>query len=109
MSGQASINSEQIDYSGSIFEIVRQEQPDGRFFEIARRAPGVRLIITDKEQEKLLLTREFRQELQDWDYRLPGGKVFDTLEEYSKFRDSGGDMVLELAKRRRKKAGKRLL
>jgi len=50
-------------------------------FETARRAPGVRLIIVRDGQ--MLITREFRNELDDYDYRLPGGKVFDTLDEYS--------------------------
>ena len=30
------------------------------------------------------LSKEFRSELNGYDYRLPGGKVFDTLEEYEK-------------------------
>jgi 8-oxo-dGTP pyrophosphatase MutT (NUDIX family) len=51
-------------------------------FEIARRSPGVRLIICDKD--KILLSKEFRKELKGYDYRLPGGKVFDTLKEYNK-------------------------
>lgn len=80
---------EQTVFTGRLFEVVHQEQPDGRNFEIARRAPGVRLIIADKQGRKVLLTREFRQELQDWDYRLPGGKVFDSLEEYEAHRRSG--------------------
>jgi ADP-ribose pyrophosphatase len=42
---------------------------------------------------EILLTREFRSELNDWDYRLPGGKVFDTLEEFDTFRNSGGDIA----------------
>ena len=80
-------------YVGRLFEIVEQEQPDGRSFEIARRAPGVRLIIASKDEQKVLLTREFRQELEAWDYRLPGGKVFDSLEEYEAHRQSGEDIV----------------
>lgn len=84
---------EEIVFSGRLFEVVHQKQPDGRNFEIARRAPGVRLIVADKEQKKILLTREFRQELQDWDYRLPGGKVFDSLEEFEAHRQSGEDML----------------
>jgi ADP-ribose pyrophosphatase len=61
-------------------------------FERAVRAPGVRLIIADKENRKVLLTREYRSELNDWDYRLPGGKVFDTLTEYDEFRAVAGDI-----------------
>lgn len=85
--------SETIFASGKIFELVHVTQPDGRVFEIARRAPGVRLIIHDKIQRKILLTKEHRQELGDWDYRLPGGKVFDSLEEYEAFRSSGKDIM----------------
>lgn len=80
--------------SGKIFEIVQLPQPDGRVFEIARRAPGVRLIIA--QNGKLLLTEEFRRELGANDYRLPGGKVFDTLAEYEAFRQSGQD-ILDIA------------
>ena len=48
---------------------------------IVRRPPGIRALIIN-EENKILLSREFRYELADWDYRLPGGKVFDTLEEF---------------------------
>ena len=41
-------NDEQIVFSGRLFEIVHIEQNDGRLFEIAQRAPGVRLIISDR-------------------------------------------------------------
>ena len=84
---------------GKIFELVQTTQPDGRIFETARRAPGVRIIIADKEQKKILLTKEFRHELNEWDYRLPGGKVFDTLSEVEVHRQSGDD-ILEAAKRK---------
>ncbi len=48
---------------------------------VVRRPPGIRaLIINDKKE--ILLSHEFRYELKDWDFRLPGGKVFDTLEEF---------------------------
>ncbi len=36
----------------------------------------------NKEKKQILLSKEFRYELNGWDYRLPGGKVFDSLEEY---------------------------
>jgi ADP-ribose pyrophosphatase len=46
---------------------------------------------------KVLLTKEFRHELGEWDYRLPGGKVFDSLEQFEEFRISGQD-IIEAAK-----------
>lgn len=85
--------SEEAVFTGRLFEVVHQNQLDGRNFEIARRAPGVRLIITDRDTQKILLTREFRQELQAWDFRLPGGKVFDSLAEYQEYRESGEDIL----------------
>lgn len=84
--------NEEVFAKGKIFELVHETQPDGRVFEIARRAPGVRLIIFDEKKQKLLITKEFRKELNGYDYRLPGGKVFDTLEEFEKFRQTGGNL-----------------
>lgn len=78
---------------GSMFELVHLPQPDGRTFEVARRAPGTRLIIVDMPAKKVLLTKEFRRELGATDYRLPGGKVFDSLDEYQAFRESGTDII----------------
>ncbi len=79
---------------GKLFELVHLPQADGRVFEVARRAPGVRVIIADKANRKVLLTKEFRKELNTWDYRLPGGKVFDTLDEYEAHRASGDDILV---------------
>ncbi len=84
---------ERIVAKGKMFELVQTTQADGRVFEVARRAPGVRIIIADKAQKKILLTKEFRKELNDWDYRLPGGKVFDTLDEFEAHRMSGDDIL----------------
>jgi ADP-ribose pyrophosphatase len=98
------MSQEHIAATGKIFELVQTTQPDGRVFEKARRAPGVRLIIPDRESGKLLLTREFRTELNDWDYRLPGGKVFDSLLEFESFRSSGKD-ILEPATSKAKAEG----
>ncbi len=89
--------NEDIFAKGKLFELVHLKQDDGRVFEVARRAPGVRLIIHDQLAGKILLTKEFRQELGEWDYRLPGGKVFDSLDEFEAFRTSGKD-ILEAAK-----------
>jgi 8-oxo-dGTP pyrophosphatase MutT (NUDIX family) len=69
-------------YEGQLFEVLRIPDPnqEGRFFEVARRGPGTRIIFTDGS--RILLTREFRRELGGYDVRLPGGKVFDTLSGY---------------------------
>lgn len=85
--------NEEVFAKGRLFELIHLEQDDGRVFEIARRAPGVRLIIHDEPAGKVLLTKEFRQELGEWDYRLPGGKVFDSLDEFEAFRISGEDII----------------
>lgn len=84
---------ERIIASGTMFELVQLPQKDGRVFEVARRAPGVRLIIADRNRRQVLLTKEHRRELDGWDYRLPGGKVFDSLDEFEAYRESGKDMV----------------
>jgi ADP-ribose pyrophosphatase len=86
------IMNEEIFAKGKIFELVHLKQDDGRVFEVARRAPGVRLIIHDEAAGKILLTKEYRRELAEWDYRLPGGKVFDSLDEYETHRVSGDDI-----------------
>lgn len=99
MQSWTNLMSEEVFAKGKLFELVHLKQDDGRVFEIARRAPGVRLIIHDKSQGKILLTKEFRHELGESDYRLPGGKVFDSLDEFEAFRASGEDM-LDAAKRK---------
>ncbi|NCU29332.1 NUDIX domain-containing protein [Candidatus Saccharibacteria bacterium] len=86
------MTTDEVVYQGSFFEVLNRQQPDGRVFESVRRAPGVRVIISDNESQKVLLTREFRNELNAWNYRLPGGKVFDTLADYQKFLKSGEDV-----------------
>lgn len=77
-------NMERIVYQGKIVEVVETEVKTGsgkKVFELARRSPGVRLIIP--QNDSVLLTREYRYEINGYDYRLPGGKVFDTLTEYN--------------------------
>jgi len=54
-------------------------------FEFAERSPRVRILATDGNQ--ILLTKEWRSETGNWDYRLPGGKVFDSLNEYLNAKD----------------------
>ncbi len=76
---------ERIVYSGKIFEIVRQPMKIGAKvvdFEIARRSPGVRMLVV--RDGRILLVKEFRTEHDGFDYRLPGGKVFDSLRDYKR-------------------------
>jgi 8-oxo-dGTP pyrophosphatase MutT (NUDIX family) len=84
-----------IAYRGTMFEIVTWEGKPGITFEAAVRAPGVRLLIeTEKLGEKaLLMTREMRREAGGYDIRLPGGKVFDSLDELDAFRIHNKDIV----------------
>ena len=84
---------EKITYQGKIIEIVQkgvEQNGKTKTFEFARRSPGTRLII--HQDNKIILTKEFRQELGAYDYRLPGGKVYDSLDEYNKALESGVDI-----------------
>lgn len=75
---------EKITHQGRIIEVVQKEiEQNGKVkvFEYVRRSPGVRLIIP--KENTILLTKEFRRELNSYDYRLPGGKVYDSLDEYN--------------------------
>lgn len=75
---------EKIVYSGKIFDVVQQKYcawDKIKLFERAKRAPWVRLIILNTKENKILLSKEYRTELGNFDYRLPGGKVFDTPEQ----------------------------
>ena len=94
-------------YKGKIFEIIKWEGKPGIMFEAAARSPGVRLLIElQKDGEMaLLMSREFRREAGGVDFRLPGGKVFDTLEEYNQFR-SGQDEMMKKAEEAAKKEGR---
>ncbi|MBT4856769.1 NUDIX domain-containing protein [Candidatus Uhrbacteria bacterium] len=85
---------EEVMYEGRIIEVVQQPMKIGDKtikFETARRSPGVRIIFV--KDGKMLITHEYRTELNGFDYRLPGGKVFDTLSDYRKYRVSD-DYVL---------------
>lgn len=70
-------------FSGRVFEVVNHHynfDNQKLVFENAIRSPGVRIIAINNG--KLLLNREYRTELGGFDYRLPGGKVFDQLTDY---------------------------
>lgn len=85
------LEKEDVLYRGELFEIVRNYWKTDRGIisrELAIRPPGVRVLFRNKG--KILLLKEYRTEYEGGDYRLPGGKVFDTLEEY---RNAVGDML----------------
>ena len=87
---------EEIAYQGRMLEIVNQDMTNGKntiTFEIARRTPGIRLILVDLANQTISLSKEHRYEIDGDDYRLPGGKVFDTLDEYNTFLNSGDDIL----------------
>lgn len=74
-------------FEWAIIQVAQQKVDyDGvaKTFEKARRAPGVRIIYHDEPNQKILLTKEYRKELQTYDYRLPGWKLVDTLTEFLK-------------------------
>lgn len=95
-------------YKGRILRIITRlmKLPTGKevAFEYAERPPGSRVIVINSEQH-ILLTKEWREEHSSWDYRLPGGKVFDTIESYLKYRDDD----MEIKKESLKAAKKELL
>lgn len=77
--------SPNIRYKGKILRIVEQpvKLPNGmkKIYEYAERSPGVRIIVSDRS--KILLTKEWRFETHNSDFRLPGGKVFDSIDDYT--------------------------
>lgn len=86
-------SKEEVVFEGKIFQLVQIHQPNGEVWEVARRAPGVRLIVKNPDGT-FKLSREHRQEHDKEDIRLAGGKVFDTLTEFSKYLQSGKDLNL---------------
>ena len=85
--------NETIAYQGKIIEVVEREVKIGektKTFELARRSPGVRLILV--KDGMVHLSKEFRHEVQGYDCRLPGGKVYDRLEEYNEALANGADI-----------------
>ena len=88
---------EQVVFEGKIFDVVQQPMEVAKekviTFEKARRAPGVRLIVFSKDGSSVLLTREHRSEVGGYDYRLPGGKVFDALADYNAALEAGSDIA----------------
>jgi 8-oxo-dGTP pyrophosphatase MutT (NUDIX family) len=98
---------ETIAYKGKMFAVVHKPvtMDNGKSFmlELARRAPGTRLIIETKAGN-ILLTKEWRPELNSVDIRLPGGKVFDSLDEYLSALATGKDLTPFITEAARKEA-----
>ena len=79
--------SEDVAFKGNLitiinrkFKIYKKNKTSYFTVEIAKRPPGVRLIIV--RNKKILLNKEYRSELGKWDYRLAGGKIFDSLDDF---------------------------
>lgn len=95
---------ETIGANNGFFEFVSSEEEfiiDGNTKKVkrnfVRRSPGIRALIINKEKKSILFSKEFRYELNDWDFRLPGGKVFDSLDAYKEALATGDvlDHVIE--------------
>jgi len=87
-------NNEEIVFRGKMIEIVHETvSSNGKeiVLEKGRRAPGVRLIIETPDGE-FLITKEQRFD-KGLDYRLPGGKVFDSLLEYNNFQKNAVEIL----------------
>ncbi len=88
------VGSPEVKYSGNIIEVVHQKMQIGentKIYEQAIRSPGVRVMIVNGN--RMLITKEYRTEIDGWDFRLAGGKVFDSLKEYRTAIESGKDML----------------
>lgn len=89
--GLKNINSfefikEEIKYQGKIIELVEETYlSNGKEINLekGRRSPGTRLIIETPDGQ-FLISKEERPGV-GLDFRLPGGKVFNSLNEYNQF------------------------
>lgn len=92
----------EIVYQGKMFEVVRFEPKSGVIFETAVRAPGTRLLVEYEKSGEfgLLMTRELRHDREGsvWDYRLPGGKVYDSLQEFNSAKENNNDLDTDTLK-----------
>ncbi len=90
--------AESVVFTGKIHAVLQKQVTKNgitQTYERVVRPPGVRLIITKGDQ--ILLSREYREELQAYDYRLPGGKVYDTYGAYADALAVGMDMTASAA------------
>ncbi|MBS1529198.1 MAG: NUDIX domain-containing protein [Bacteroidetes bacterium] len=92
-------NEKKIVYNGDLFQLTSSilysdKDKKIKVFEKAHRPPGVRMIF--RKSNLIMLTREFRSEIDGWDYRLPGGKVFDEFISYSKFLNASDELFQKI-------------
>lgn len=99
--------SDIIKYEGSLFQVVNRNKKvtviykENKYetnlnYEFVKRPPGVRAIII--KDNLVLLNKEYRYEMQGWDYRLPGGKIFDSQEEFKSANSK--EMITKFADKR---------
>lgn len=93
--------NEKILFQGKMIEIVQETvEINGKekVHEWGRRPPGVRLIIETLDGG-FLISKEERHSI-GTDFRLPGGKVFDSLKEYNEFLATNptDEIILEKAR-----------
>lgn len=75
-------NAWQVRFAGNLIQI----ETNDKGHEKASRSPGVRLLLFNSDG-KILLTKEYRNEQERFDFRLPGGKVFDDLKSWLEAKD----------------------
>lgn len=88
--------NDDIKFEGRILQLFLRPMALGDkkiLFEYCRRSPGSRLILEDKKNKKILITKEYRYDTKVYDFRLPGGKVFDNFKEFDSFEKSGKDII----------------
>ncbi|MBI3887742.1 NUDIX hydrolase [Candidatus Microgenomates bacterium] len=92
-----SVSDERVVFKGNIFAIAQQDTEVApgkvRVFERCYRTPGVRGIVLSEDKQKVLLTKEMnRYDQKISDIRLPGGKVFNKLEDFLNAKNNNLDV-----------------
>lgn len=85
---------EKVLYEGITLELVQQPlriEEQIKRFEMVRAVPGTRLMTI--KNGRMLLSREYGRDSEEFNYKLPGGKVFGNLAEYKKAIEIGSDML----------------
>ena len=85
-------------HKGHIIHVFETHLDDGRVLEVAARPPGVRIILHNKQTNQILLSCENRVDIGQ-DFRLPGGKVRDSWDDWAQITDNPtlNDEIIEAA------------